>query len=733
MASALPYLYDDDPESDFEDGLRNNTAVHHEPAHYRPPFPGPNNPLSQAPPFAIPAMIPYPISYPFAPPPAAAPPMASRRSSFRPPHTSLDDSPFPADSLSSPHFFMTSREEILPAAHPSGDFDPAFPQSRFSDEPPNWPWHDPRIPQHARSQSAHYPSTTSRISSARVIPIPPPMSVASSQAVHPPIPSRNPHPPPPPRSARPISTTQLDDSPPPSAASPPSATPTATPSEPALEAEPSASVKVTPSALKNDRPVFPARNISAPELRPPPPPTDVPPRPSTAPGPTPTHVVQRKLSKKPSIATAPRDLDRIDELDETNPLGFTWHHDGPYEAIAKSQSQHDLAEEVASKKPKQSRQRSDESTTTRNVGQPFDPSVPLGIAPGQIFPSLFPFQPPPQQTGASPQTTEQNEFNPYDSAAQNVPSRGSAGAPARMQTTASPPAQYSNIYMLSPPPPAAPIPEWPPRLQRRYLERGQDENEAPTGSARPSEPQTSPPSRPPRMAPTVTPPQQSNHGPSAPSMDAPLPNPHSPTTASPSAPLLNPHPPASISQSNLPPSNVLPRPDIALPPRRTETNTSHPPPRYLPKRLVMPTPLQPQPQQYPSQTQAAPVPAPAAQPDPRHALHRMHPPPHKPRAGGGDPNEPGPKPAPQAAHHARRRPSVKTSAAMFAARVRFAEPEVKQAAPAKGTKKRTPSKEVVQPVAAAVWARDMVKEAELEREASRRSTKLSGRKLSKRR
>lgn len=37
------------------------------------------------------------------------------------------------------------------------------------------------------------------------------------------------------------------------------------------------------------------------------------------------------------MGIAPRDLDRIDELDETNPLGFAMHHDGPYEAIMRAQ------------------------------------------------------------------------------------------------------------------------------------------------------------------------------------------------------------------------------------------------------------------------------------------------------------------------------------------------------------------------------------------------------------
>ena len=91
------------------------------------------------------------------------------------------------------------------------------------------------------------------------------------------------------------------------------------------------------------RPPITPRNASAPELHPPPPPIDVPPRPSTVPIPAPPSETpsaplrgRRKNSKNPSISTPPRDLDSIDELDESDPLGFAWHHDGPYEAIAKA-------------------------------------------------------------------------------------------------------------------------------------------------------------------------------------------------------------------------------------------------------------------------------------------------------------------------------------------------------------------------------------------------------------
>lgn len=40
-------------------------------------------------------------------------------------------------------------------------------------------------------------------------------------------------------------------------------------------------------------------------------------------------------SRKHSAATPPGNLDKIDELDETDPLGLGWHNSGPYDVIPK--------------------------------------------------------------------------------------------------------------------------------------------------------------------------------------------------------------------------------------------------------------------------------------------------------------------------------------------------------------------------------------------------------------
>ena len=94
-------------------------------------------------------------------------------------------------------------------------------------------------------------------------------------------------------------------------------------------------------------------NSSAPELHVPPP-RDIPARPTTVPvavpppsAPTAASMtsapsssgaappVKKTRSRKHSAATPPGNLDKIDELDETDPLGVGWHNSGPYDAIPK--------------------------------------------------------------------------------------------------------------------------------------------------------------------------------------------------------------------------------------------------------------------------------------------------------------------------------------------------------------------------------------------------------------
>ncbi|GAW04397.1 hypothetical protein LENED_006184 [Lentinula edodes] len=59
-------------------------------------------------------------------------------------------------------------------------------------------------------------------------------------------------------------------------------------------------------------------------------PTEVPPRPATT-----ANDSRTVDSRRNNTDTNPRGLDPIDELDESNPLGLSLHHGGPYEAIKK--------------------------------------------------------------------------------------------------------------------------------------------------------------------------------------------------------------------------------------------------------------------------------------------------------------------------------------------------------------------------------------------------------------
>lgn len=45
--------------------------------------------------------------------------------------------------------------------------------------------------------------------------------------------------------------------------------------------------------------------------------------------------IKKQRSRKPSIVAAPSNLDKIEEMDENDPLGFTWHLGDPYEAVMK--------------------------------------------------------------------------------------------------------------------------------------------------------------------------------------------------------------------------------------------------------------------------------------------------------------------------------------------------------------------------------------------------------------
>ncbi|KAJ7786115.1 hypothetical protein B0H16DRAFT_1708327 [Mycena metata] len=187
--------------------------------------------------------------------------------------------------------------------------------------------------------------------------------------------------------------------------------------------------------LSPPRPM-PFRNDSAPELRHVDPP-GLPHRPATAPildAPPPAAKRQQTNDR----LRAAYDLDRIDELDESNPLGVAMHHEGPFQAIASvlkgpsalgNQSVH--PQPRSTKPPKHG----------PNGGS-------LGIVPGQILPHNFPFHQPVHPVFRP-------EFN------NNSPQASTSHIPPPSQFVQP---QYGQGNMRPPPPQQRPNhdPRWPP-------------------------------------------------------------------------------------------------------------------------------------------------------------------------------------------------------------------------------------------------------------------------------
>lgn len=125
----------------------------------------------------------------------------------------------------------------------------------------------------------------------------------------------------------------------------------APPAEPIVLLPPPAYSALPPPS---DRP-FPVTAVSAPEIRQASAATaDVPPRSTSVPAPkapAPPNPIARpselrkQRSRRQSAAPPPGGLDKIDELDETDPLGFAWHHDSRYEGVKKLNEEADLKEE----------------------------------------------------------------------------------------------------------------------------------------------------------------------------------------------------------------------------------------------------------------------------------------------------------------------------------------------------------------------------------------------------
>ncbi|KZT75079.1 hypothetical protein DAEQUDRAFT_753706 [Daedalea quercina L-15889] len=413
------------------------------------------------------------------------------------------------------------------------------------------------------------------------------------------------------------------------------------------------------------RPSQPAHNQSAPELhaRPPPPSTLA--RSATAPtqsAPVPTasqsqgldrsqtqdyrgerqqrgrsreqqhdQAVKRQRSRRPSI-TAPRDLDRIDELDETDPRGLAWHHESPYELATRTLSHR-------RKDGQESDEHANGNAASRNGSRERPhpkkkPSTTFSVEPGQIFPSgaLYHAMQAPYRPQAPMAASYPPPFDPYgrDQLAYTP------GAPSLPPTTPAPtdngklrktPSRSQPVSQVSPqgshhqqpglsrphpgfaprPTPATQSPEPPtaaaqpplqpsepvrPMLQQRPSQRSHVRFESPSRpDVRPPLDQGSVdeaydgiepgPPPPPPFAHNVSPAQR----PPPPSEALPPPPPQKPQSR-----------PTSMYMAAARNESALQRPDLPLPPRRSAPSVQTQgslQPRHVPKQLVMPTPLQP--------------------------------------------------------------------------------------------------------------------------------------------
>ncbi|KAI0375240.1 hypothetical protein BV20DRAFT_1048409 [Pilatotrama ljubarskyi] len=717
------------------------------------------------------------------------------------------------------------------------------------------------LPGHARSQSAPYPPIAphdqylARSNTTRVIPVPPPISRTSTPGSHlrkhshedprqnisgpspiyasaslaardvwqppPPYPdsessssssSSSPQQTPAssssllPRDAqRSTSSLTRNSAPPPEKSSPtrteqpPSNTPsTRGQTQPESPTSGSKTSTVQSTAV---RPPINARNASAPELHPPPPRTDVPPRPSTVPIPAPADstvsapVAQRKRSKNTSIAAPPRDLDRIDELDESDPLGLPWHHDGPYEAIMKAVPVLYPDQSILAKKRSEASSR----PPKRKPVEPYD-SLSLGVSPGQIFPSNSQYQPP--TAGAQ-----------GDSGQRQAETRASDHSPPDGTPPSSPPLQVPVQRRM---PSSGPLPSSPLLYNNVHMSAGQAQ--AQTQAQAQQQQQYSQQ----RQQPSQVQSQRPRHAvDEAPQPSPPLPNPYSPAeSAFPNGAQAQsqnqsqgqmqrnspPRPSPPPSRTDLPSSSMVPRPDIHMPPQQQQQQQHEQHsgkssrsllPRHLPKKLVMPAPLQPLQQQQQQQQNQAPSAQSGRGVGPGGAhievlaqRHVNHPPQSAPsvRTATSSMAQTQSQPQQQRAQDIpisqgpkvlRKRhttggasstaaggaggetiPASNTTAALFAARVRFAEPvpeetkeerkkrEKEEAKRQKELEKMEKERAKAEAKAkehaglfgggGGIFVRDHVKEAELAREremakAAASVKSASGRKLSKRR
>ncbi|KAG6890741.1 hypothetical protein C0992_013124 [Termitomyces sp. T32_za158] len=125
----------------------------------------------------------------------------------------------------------------------------------------------------------------------------------------------------------------------------------------------------TPSAnVSSTRPILPRRPATSPDCKPPPP-------------------TSRRIAG--TLTMRENKLDRIDELDESNPIGLPLHHGGPYEAAHNPTSQ-EVKQNNVPHNIGSLYQRSHRHNISDVTSVPIVPAgVSLNLSPGQILPSNF--------------------------------------------------------------------------------------------------------------------------------------------------------------------------------------------------------------------------------------------------------------------------------------------------------------------------------------------------------
>ncbi|KIP12552.1 hypothetical protein PHLGIDRAFT_10012 [Phlebiopsis gigantea 11061_1 CR5-6] len=339
--------------------------------------------------------------------------------------------------------------------------------------------------------------------------------------------------------------------------------------------------------------------------------------------------VKKTRSRKHSAATPPGNLDKIDELDETDPLGLGWHNSGPYDAIPKVSKAKKAATahgegrgaKIFAAQAGMDPHHGARMHPSHRANVPLDPATTsFAVKPGQIFPPILAPQPY-MRPDAMPMVSQAPFSPPQRHAFMNAHMQPSAArgddipplfspTPSEMARAREPPADRRTSVVVQPEanwsgvgtpyassqseghhssstsgssvsghsaprgaaPPAQqyPMPQQPPPPQHHFLHRPQP-NPVQTSGPQMQQPATAPQLKPQSSRTTLSRSHSAPH------------TPHTPT-----APLLSSDPPPT-------PDIQLPPPSTHAPSVRTQGSAPAalpPNPRYMPRQLVMPTPLQ---------------------------------------------------------------------------------------------------------------------------------------------